>query len=124
MGKPFITVAVVDNDSSVLKAADNLLSAHGFKAILFSSSEEFLASESAKEAKCLLVDIQLGGMSGIELRQRLKSDHPELQVIFMTGLDDESIRQEALQAGCLAYLRKPFAAAQLIQAIKRACADT
>ena len=122
MLKPQIMVAVVDDDPSMLKATEDLLGAHGFTAAFFASAEEFLASGAQREANCLLVDIHLGGISGIELRQRLKSDQPALPIIFMTALDDESIRERAFQAGCLAFLRKPFPAHQLIDAIERACA--
>jgi len=64
-----------------------------------------------------LLDIHLGGMSGLELRQKLKASHPKLPVIFMTALADEAIRQQAIQAGCATFLQKPFPAHQLIQAI-------
>jgi len=121
MRKPHTIVAVVDDDPSMLKATEDLLGAHGITGAFFSSAEEFLASQSPGKANCLLVDVHLGGISGIELRRRLKSAHPELPVIFMTGLDDESIRQQAFRAGCFAYLRKPFPADQLIEAINRAC---
>ena len=115
-------VAVVDDDPSMLKAAADLLDANGFIPSLFASAEEFLASGLEKKADCLLLDIHLDGLSGIELRQRLKSSGTMLPVIFMTALDDEAIRQQALQAGCVACLRKPFPARQLIDAIAKAVA--
>lgn len=111
-------VAVVDDDPSMLNAADNLLGAYGLTALKFSSAEEFLGSGAATRADCLLLDIHLSGMSGIELRRKLKSSHPELPVIFMTALDDEAVRQQAVQAGCVTFLHKPFLAHQLIEAIK------
>jgi FixJ family two-component response regulator len=113
-------IAVVDDDPSMLSAADNLLGAHGFTTLKFSSAQEFLSSEAAMQSDCLLLDIDLGGSSGFELRQRLKSSHPELPVIFMTALDDEAVRQQAVRAGCVTFLHKPFPAHQLIQAIKSA----
>ena len=113
-------VAVVDDDPSMLSAADNLLGAHGFTTLKFSSAEEFLGSEMAAQADCLLLDIHLGGLSGFELRQRLKNSHPKLPVIFMTALGGEAIRQQAVRAGCVTFLHKPFPAHQLIQAIKSA----
>lgn len=113
-------VAVVDDDKSMLNAAESLLDAHGFTTIKFSSAEEFLGHRGATRADCLLVDIHLGGVSGIELRRQLKVSHPDLPVIFMTALDDEAVRHQALEAGCVTFLHKPFPAHKLIDAIKRA----
>lgn len=120
MQAPTKVVAVVDDDPSMLSAADNLLGAHGFTTLKFSSAEEFLGSGAAAEADCLLLDIHLSGLSGIELRHKLKSAYPELPVIFMTALDDEAVRQQALRAGCVTFLHKPFPAHQLIEAINGA----
>jgi len=120
MQKRRTIVAVVDDDPSMLRAAADLLDANGFIPSLFASAEEFLTSGIAKKANCLLLDIHLEGLCGIELRQQLKSSDPALPVIFMTALDDEAIRQQALQAGCVACLRKPFPARQLVDAIEKA----
>ena len=111
-------VVIVDDDPSMLSAADNLLGAHGFTALKFSSAEEFLGSGAATRADCLLLDIHLSGLSGIELRHKLKTSHPGLPVIFMTALDDDAVRQQAVQAGCVTFLHKPFPAHQLIKAIE------
>ena len=113
-------VAVVDDDQSMLNAAESLLDAHGFTTLKFPSAEEFLGSGEATRADCLLVDIHLDGASGIELRRQLKVSHPELPVIFMTALDDDVIRHQALEAGCVTFLHKPFPAHELIEAINRA----
>jgi len=113
-------IAVVDDDPSMLSAVDNLLGAHGFTILKFSSAEEFLGSGAAKRADCLLLDIHLGGLSGLELCQKLKSSDPDLPVIFMTALDDEAVRQLAVRAGCVAFLHKPFGAHRLIKAIETA----
>ena len=113
-------VAVVDDDPSMLNAAESLLDAQGFATMVFASAEEFLDRGAATQVDCLLLDIHLGGVSGIELRQRLKDSGSMLPVIFMTALDDEAMRGQALKAGCVAFLRKPFQARQLIDAIKKA----
>ena len=113
-------VAVVDDDPSMLNAAESLLDAQGFATMVFASAEEFLDRGAATQVDCLLLDIHLGGVSGIELRQRLKDSGSMLPVIFMTALDDEAMRERALKAGCVAFLRKPFQAHQLIDAIKKA----
>jgi FixJ family two-component response regulator len=120
MQKRRTIVAVVDDDPSMLKAAGDLLDAHGLTACVFVSAEEFLASGAAAQVNCVLLDIHLGGLSGIELRQQLKLSRPALPIIFMTALDDERIRRQALQSGCVTCLRKPFPARQLIDAIEKA----
>jgi len=113
-------VAVVDDDPSMLNAAESLLDAQGFATMVFASAEEFLDRGAATQVDCLLLDIHLGGVSGIELRRRLKDSGSTLPVIFMTALDDEAVRKQALNAGCVAFLRKPFQARQLLEAIKKA----
>lgn len=113
-------VAVVDDDASMLGATRDLLEVHGFATRIFASAEEFLDSGAAAEVNCLLLDIQLGGISGIELRRRLKVSASELPVIFMTALDDEGTRAEAHKAGCVAFLRKPYSKRELIDAIEKA----
>ena len=114
------TVAVVDDDPSMLRATRDLLDAQGFAVTVFESAEDFLDHGAAIHADCLLLDIHLGGMSGIELRRRLKIAGSTLPVIFMTALDDEGTRVEAQRAGCIAFLRKPYSARHLIEAIEKA----
>ena len=116
------TIAVVDDDPSMLKGIVRLLSAHGFSTQAFVSAEAFLADASAESAACLVLDIHLGGISGIELRRQLTASGSRLPVIFITAVDDEATRAEAMAAGCIAYLRKPFPSAQLIGAIDKATA--
>ena len=113
-------IVVVDDDSSILRAIENLLDANGFATELFASAEEFLDRRAATQVDCLLLDINLSVMSGIELQRQLAACGSKLPVIFMTGLDDEAIRREALMAGGVACLRKPFTVRQLIDAIERA----
>ena len=113
-------IAVVDDDPSMLRATKDLLDAHGFATELFTSAEEFLDHGAAAQADCLLLDIHLGGMSGIELRHQLRISSPTLPVIFMTALDDEGTRGQAEKAGCVAFLRKPYSSRQLVDAIEKA----
>jgi FixJ family two-component response regulator len=120
MQKRQTVVAVVDDDADMLRAAEDLLNAHGFATASFSSAEEFVRRGTANQVDCLLLDIQLGGISGIELRHQLNVSCPGLSVIFMTSHDAESTHRKALEAGCIAYLRKPFPAKQLIEAIESA----
>jgi FixJ family two-component response regulator len=112
-------VAVVDDDPSMLRATESLLDANGFATVVFASAEEFLDRGSAVQVDCLLLDIHLGGISGIELRRQLKASGSTLPVIFMTAVDDEATHGEARKVGCVACLRKPFPARQLIDAIEK-----
>jgi FixJ family two-component response regulator len=115
-----LAVAVVEDDPSMRRSIERLLNAHGFATRSYESAEEFLGSDGADEAFCLLLDINLGGMSGIELSSLLKASSSPLPVIFITAMDDEELESRAVEAGCLAYLRKPFDAASLLGAINRA----
>jgi FixJ family two-component response regulator len=111
------TVAVVEDDPSMLQGLNRLLSAHGFRVQTFASAELFLDAIANCEAECLILDIHLGGISGIDLKRQLTASGSNLPVIFMTAIDTETTRQEAFDAGCIAYLRKPFLAKLLIDAI-------
>jgi FixJ family two-component response regulator len=111
------TVAVVEDDPSMLNGLNRLLSAHGYRVQKFTSAEAFLNDIESCDAKCLLVDINLGGLSGIDLKRRLISSGCDFPVIFMTAIDSEATRRDAVDAGCVAYLKKPFLAKLLIDAI-------
>jgi FixJ family two-component response regulator len=113
-------VAVVDDDTSTLKAIERLLSARGFQVETWLSAEAFLASGASRYANCLLLDIHLSQMSGLELRRQLAHSGCTAPIIFMTGNHDERTRQEALKAGCADFLRKPFSSHILFAAIARA----
>jgi FixJ family two-component response regulator len=113
-------VAVVDDDPSVSKAIHRLLSALGFRVETMDSAHAFLASSAVTEADCLLLDIHLGSTSGLDLRRQLRLSGCTIPVIFMTAFDDEQTRSNALAAGCIAYLPKPFLAHMLVEAITKA----
>jgi FixJ family two-component response regulator len=118
------TIAVVDDDASMLKGIERLLGAYGFATKVFASAEAFLDRNAAADVDCLLVDIHLGGMSGIELRHHLTASGCKLPVIFMTAFDDEATRMQAQSAGCIAFLHKPFTANLLIGAIEQVAPGT
>ena len=99
-----------------------LVSASGYGAHTFDSAETFLACTSTCRASCLLVDIQLGELSGVELARQLATDGFKFPIIFMTGCDDATIESQATAAGGIAFLRKPFPAKMLIDVIQRAVA--
>jgi len=103
----------------MLQGLKRLLSAHGFRVRTFASAESFLDGIANCEVDCLLLDIHLGGISGIDLLRRLTSSRTDLPVIFMTAIDSQATRQEAFDAGCIAFLKKPFLAKLLIDAINR-----
>jgi FixJ family two-component response regulator len=113
------TIAVVEDDPSMLQGLSRLLSAHGFRVDRFTSAESFLDGIAHCKAICLVADIHLGGISGIDLKRRLTSSGNDLPVIVMTATDNEATRKEAVDAGCVAYLSKPFPAKLLIEAINQ-----
>ena len=113
-------VAVVDDDPSMLRSVQRLLNANGFSTEGYPSAETFLAQAPLQNLGCTIFDIQLGGMSGVELWQHLKESGSDLPVIFITALEDETLERAALEAGCVAYLRKPFPAKSLIAAVNTA----
>jgi FixJ family two-component response regulator len=113
-------VAVVDDDAIMRKSLLRLLDAHGFAARGFASAEAFLDDENATEAACLVLDVNLDGLSGIELRRQLTASGNSLPVIFITALGDEASEREATASGCVAYLHKPFPGKLLIGAIDKA----
>src|SRR5436190_21969930 len=115
-------VIVVDDDAGVLKSVARLLARHRIDSCTFASAEALLESDSVQTATCLLLDIHLGGISGIELQRRLAASGSKCPVIFMTANDGEATRNDAMDAGCIAYLRKPFARVVLMDAIGKAVA--
>jgi FixJ family two-component response regulator len=113
-------IAVIDDDPEILESVELLLSCHGYDTKLFASAEELLCVAPTLEAACLIVDIQLGGISGLELVRALCADGFTLPVIFITGSRDELHRRRALELGCAAFLLKPFTADRLIETVEKA----
>ena len=113
-------VAVIDDDDLIRNAVGNLLAAYHYQAEFYDSAEAFLASVAASKAYCLLVDIHLGGIGGIELGRGLTAAGFRFPIIFMTGSTDETLRGRAMQAGCVAFLTKPFSPIALIEALNAA----
>jgi FixJ family two-component response regulator len=99
-----------------------MLRQFGYASLLFPSAEAFANQTDFDRAVCVLLDINLGDESGIELRHRLKAANLSLPVIYMTGNDTPAVRTAALQSGCLAYLTKPFSAKSLIEPLTSASA--
>jgi FixJ family two-component response regulator len=108
---------VVDDDESVREALPDLLRQLGFAARAFSSAREFLSSGCVDEANCLILDVAMPGMSGLELQQELKRLGREIPIIFITGRKDEAIRTQAFKQGAAGFLLKPFSDSALLAAI-------
>ena len=115
-------VLVVDDDASMLKSVARLLRQLGYASLLFPSAEAFAEHRDFDRVLCVLLDIDLGDGSGIELRHRLKAANIPVPIIYITGNDNPATREAALQSGCLAYLTKPFSAAALAENLRRASA--
>lgn len=110
-------VAVVDDDEAVLDATSCFLQALGYDTRPFSSGEAFLASGVEGEVFCLLTDINMPGLSGLELQDRVRLSRPALPIVMMTALTDETVRRRAFAGGARDLLRKPLAADDLIRCL-------
>src|SRR5262245_53416041 len=111
------SIVIVEDDAGMSKAIARLLRAAGFQPTSFASAEELLQTEVADSAACLVLDIHLPGLSGLELARLLVTSGRAKPVIFITGQDDEPLRDEAQRLGC-AYFRKPFEGKKLLEAIR------
>ena len=114
------TIAIVDDDPSMLKALGRLLVESGYCVELFASFPDVLKQIPGSKAMCILIDCQLGQFSGIELARQLNASGFVIPIIFMTASDDDNVRQQALAIGCAAFLRKPFLHTQLLEAVNDA----
>ena len=110
-------VAVVEDDAPSRAALGRLLRAGGFEPALFPSAEAFIDAPLERNPLCLILDVQLGGISGIDLQRRLRAAGSAVPIIVITALRDESLRNRAEQTGCTAFFWKPFAAAALLGVI-------
>jgi FixJ family two-component response regulator len=113
-------ISLVDDDESVRRSTTLLIESFGFHAAAFESAESFLKSGQLQETACLIVDVQMPGMNGLELQSHLANAGYEIPIIFITAYDNKESRQQALQAGAIAFLGKPFNDQLLLQAIRAA----
>jgi FixJ family two-component response regulator len=113
-------VSVVDDDESVRESLPDLLREFGFAVAVFSSAEEFLASDSIGQTQCLILDIAMPGMTGPDLQQELKVRRLEIPIVFITAHKDEAVRPRLLQQGAVDCLFKPFSATALLDALSAA----
>jgi FixJ family two-component response regulator len=121
MPRPLI--AIVDDEPSILRALKRIVEANGLCAQTYSSGEELLCS-CLDEVECVVLDINLTGISGIETKRRLALIDSGLPVIFMTALNSAIVQEEALNAGCSAFLHKPFSGHRLVDAVHEALAKS
>ena len=115
-----ITVAIVDDDASLCQAMDRLLRAAGFQSVTYLSGEAFLQDANRARPDCILLDIQLGGMSGFELQTLLTASGSAIPVIFITAHDDPETREQARRTNCVAYVRKTDPGQAVLEAIRSA----
>ena len=112
-------IAVIDDDASVRAATNNLLRSRGYIVHAFASADEFLHSPHVNEASCVIADVQMSGMNGVDLLTDMRRRGYNAPFIFITAFPDEGVRAKALKAGALCFLAKPFTAPSLIS-----CLDT
>jgi FixJ family two-component response regulator len=113
-------VAIVDDDELIRNALDGLLKAAGFPAVAFASAEDFLNSGQQEHAACVIADIRMPGMSGLDLQSRLNAGHYRIPIIFITAQGDEKMRLQALRAGAVEFLTKPFDDEVLLDSVRAA----
>ena len=113
-------ISVVDDDDSMRESLSGLIRSVGFKIMTFASAEEFLSWPQRADADCLILDVRMPGMNGLELQRRLVCDRTPIPVIFITAHGDDETRAQALAAGAMEYLLKPFSEEALLKAIDTA----
>jgi FixJ family two-component response regulator len=110
-------ISIIDDDDSVRKSTSRLIRSLGFIAHTFASAKDFLDSPHLTGSGCLIVDVQMPGMTGIELQQLLRTQGHSVPIIFISAFPDKSIKEQALEGGALGFLGKPFRPAALIECI-------
>jgi FixJ family two-component response regulator len=118
------TISIVDDDESMRCAVKSLVTSLGFAACTFASAEEFLHSPRLDDTDCLITDLQMPGLSGIELQKSLLARDRHIPIIFMTAFPEERMRTRAMEAGALGFLSKPFETQTLITLIDKAIATS
>jgi FixJ family two-component response regulator len=113
-------ISIVDDDESVRESTKGLVRSLGYVAATFASAEEFLASDHLRECSCLITDIQMPGLSGVELQSRLIADGHNMPIIFMTAFPEERTRARVMQAGAVCFMSKPYSDERLIGCLDRA----
>ena len=115
-----LSIAIVDDDESLCRSLGRLLRAAGMQSVAYPSAEAFLGDARRATFDCLVLDVQLGGISGIKLQRQLAGSGVRTPVIFITAHDVPEVRERVLAAGCSGYFRKTDSGAEVIEAIRRA----
>jgi FixJ family two-component response regulator len=113
-------VAIVDDDESIRDTTKDLLESAGFSAAVFAHATSLLKSRRLNQVSCLVADMRMPEMTGLELHQHLVASNREISTILMTAYPDEQRRAQAIKAGVVCYLIKPFAADELLSCVRRA----
>ena len=113
-------ISVIDDDASVRAATDNLLSSHGYQVHTFASAVDFLKSARLGDSSCVIADVQMPVMSGLDLLTHMRTLGNDAPFVFITAFPDDSVRARALRAGAICFLAKPFAGPVLINCIENA----
>ncbi|HKM69613.1 MAG TPA: response regulator [Stellaceae bacterium] len=111
-------IAIVDDDESVREALTSLIRSMGYAAVAFECAEDLLKSKRRRSVSCVIADVQMPGMTGIELHDRLVASGEPIPTILITAFPDERARERALQAGVIGYLAKPFSEDELLVCIR------
>jgi FixJ family two-component response regulator len=119
-----VVVVAVDDDFRVRESIESLVESAGYAPQLFPTAEEFLTSGMLAVAACVITDVRMPGMDGIELQRRIRLERPTLPVIFISAHDNPETRQQALNEGAISFLNKPFNAADLLGNIHAALNST
>jgi FixJ family two-component response regulator len=115
-------ISIIDDDPSVRQATDGLLRSLGYRSATFASAEDFLRSDRLRDTSCLITDVQMPGLSGVELQGLLNARGSRMPIIFITAFPEERIRRCVLEAGAIGFLSKPFEEATLIEHLETALA--
>jgi FixJ family two-component response regulator len=107
-------ISIVDDDEAVRESTEGLVRSLGYLAATFSSAEEFLSSERLHHTSCLITDLQMPGLSGVELQRRLIAGGHHMPIIFITAFPEESVRARAMEAGAVCFMSKPYSEDRLI----------
>lgn len=116
-------IAIVDDDQSVQSALQDLIESDGLSTLCFGSAEQFLDSEAPYKAACLIADVRMPGMSGLELQAKLNAERCRIPIIFITAHGDAKMRIQAMRDGAVEFLTKPFDNAVLLETVQAAVED-
>ena len=116
-------VALVDDDLRVRESLESLIESAGFTAWVFARAEDFLGGSHLAGTSCLITDVRMPGMNGIDLQRRVRLVRPELPIIFITAHHDEDVEQRAIAEGAAFFIRKPFDAGELLRATRLALGE-